>query len=96
MKEARRLIPQFWAYAQVLSRAWYVYTDSLHESEDELNQMVSSQIHDVCQMIKTAGERGMIDEDRVVDETLTAIHRAGADLILTYFAESAARRAAWS
>lgn len=46
-------------------------------------------------MIKAAGERGMIEEERVVDETLTAIHRAGADLILTYFAESAARRAAW-
>lgn len=46
-------------------------------------------------MIKAAGERGMIEEERVVDETLTAIRRAGADLILTYFAESAARRAAW-
>ncbi|MDG2303065.1 MAG: porphobilinogen synthase [Candidatus Binatia bacterium] len=46
-------------------------------------------------MIKAAGERGMIDEERVVDETLGSIHRAGADFILTYFAESAARRAAW-
>lgn len=46
-------------------------------------------------MIKAAGERGMVEEERVVDETLTAIHRAGANLILTYFAESAARRAAW-
>lgn len=46
-------------------------------------------------MIKAGAERGMIEEDRVVDETLTAIHRAGADLVLTYFAEAAARRAAW-
>ncbi|MBM4266680.1 MAG: porphobilinogen synthase [Deltaproteobacteria bacterium] len=46
-------------------------------------------------MIKAAAERGWLDEERVVDETLTAIHRAGADLILTYFAESAARRCAW-
>ncbi len=46
-------------------------------------------------MIKAAAERGMIEEDRVVDETLTSIHRAGADLILTYFAEAAARRAQW-
>ena len=46
-------------------------------------------------MIKAAADRGMIEEDRVVDETLTAIHRAGADLILTYFAEAAARRTAW-
>lgn len=46
-------------------------------------------------MIKAAADRGMIEEARVVDETLTAIHRAGADLILTYFAEAAARRTAW-
>jgi len=43
-------------------------------------------------MIKAAATNGWIDEARVVDETLLAIRRAGADLILTYFAESAARR----
>jgi len=43
-------------------------------------------------MIKAAAANGWIDEERVVDETLLAIRRAGADLILTYFAESAARR----
>jgi porphobilinogen synthase len=42
-------------------------------------------------MIKAAGERGWLDEARVVRETLTAIRRAGADLILTYFAKDAAR-----
>jgi porphobilinogen synthase len=43
-------------------------------------------------MIKAAAANGWIDEARVVDETLIAIRRAGADLILTYFAVSAARR----
>jgi porphobilinogen synthase len=43
-------------------------------------------------MIKAAAASGWIDEVRVVDETLLAIRRAGADLILTYFAASAARR----
>ncbi len=57
LTQARRLIPQFWAYAQVLSKAWYIYPDGLHESEDELNQTMGKQIHDVCQMIKTAGEQ---------------------------------------
>jgi porphobilinogen synthase len=38
-------------------------------------------------MIKAASERGWIDEDRVVLETATAIRRAGADLIITYYAE---------
>lgn len=42
-------------------------------------------------MIKAAGQMGWIDEDRVMMETLTAIKRAGADLILTYFAKDAAR-----
>ncbi len=43
-------------------------------------------------MIRAAGARGWIDEARVVDESLVAIRRAGADLILTYFAIEAARR----
>jgi len=43
-------------------------------------------------MIKAAGANGWIDEARVVDESLIAIRRAGADLILSYFAISAAQR----
>ncbi|GIU91643.1 MAG: delta-aminolevulinic acid dehydratase [Acidimicrobiia bacterium] len=42
-------------------------------------------------MIEAAAERGWIDRDRVVLESLTGIARAGADLILTYFAVDAAR-----
>ncbi len=42
-------------------------------------------------MIKAAGANGWIDEPRVMMETLTSIKRAGADLILTYFAKDAAR-----
>jgi porphobilinogen synthase len=42
-------------------------------------------------LVKAAAERGWIDEDRMIGESLTAIRRAGADLILTYFAERAAR-----
>ena len=41
-------------------------------------------------MIKAAAERGWVDEERVVLETLTCIRRAGADLILTYHAKDAA------
>ncbi len=42
-------------------------------------------------MIKAAAQMGWLDEGRVMMETLTAIKRAGADLILTYFALDAAR-----
>ena len=38
-------------------------------------------------MLKAAAERGWIDEERAVDETLTAMTRAGADIIITYFAK---------
>ncbi len=43
-------------------------------------------------VIKAAAAKGWIDEQRVMMETLTAIKRAGADMILTYFAIDAARR----
>ena len=39
-------------------------------------------------MIKAAGQNGWIDEKRVALEVLTSIKRAGADIILTYFAKS--------
>src|SRR5688572_18249743 len=42
-------------------------------------------------MIKAAAERGWIDETRVMMETLTSIRRAGADMIITYYARDAAR-----
>ena len=41
-------------------------------------------------MIKAAAQNGWLDEERVMMETLIAMRRAGADLILTYFARAAA------
>jgi porphobilinogen synthase len=42
-------------------------------------------------MLKAAGRNGWIDEPRAMMETLTAIRRAGADIIITYYAREAAR-----
>lgn len=42
-------------------------------------------------MIRAAEEKGWLDGERAMMETLTAIKRAGADLILTYFAQKAAQ-----
>ena len=42
-------------------------------------------------MIKAAAQRGWIDERRVMLETLTGIKRAGADIIITYYAQEAVR-----
>ena len=42
-------------------------------------------------MIKAAGRLGWLDEERVMLEALTAIRRAGADLVITYLAREVAR-----
>ena len=42
-------------------------------------------------MLKAAARNGWIDEPRAMMETLTSIHRAGADIIVTYYAREAAR-----
>ena len=42
-------------------------------------------------MIKAAAEKGWIDERRVMLETLTSIKRAGADIIITYYAREAVK-----
>jgi porphobilinogen synthase len=42
-------------------------------------------------MLKAAAANGWIDERRAMLETLTAIRRAGADIIITYYAREAAR-----
>ncbi len=42
-------------------------------------------------LVKAASERGWVDEKKVALEMLTSIKRAGADMILTYYAMEAAR-----
>jgi len=42
-------------------------------------------------MIKAAAQNGWLDEERAVMEALTGIKRAGADVIVTYFAPDVAR-----
>ena len=43
-------------------------------------------------MVEAAAANGWLDRDRVIMETLTAIRRAGASIVLTYWAAEAARR----
>jgi porphobilinogen synthase len=42
-------------------------------------------------MIRAAGQLGWLDEERAMLEALTSIRRAGADIVITYFAREAAR-----
>ena len=59
--------------------------------ERTLLPLAAYQVSGEYAMIKFAAEAGAIDEKRVVRETLGAIRRAGADLIMTYFASGAGK-----
>jgi porphobilinogen synthase len=68
------------------------YLDVIRRVKDETGYPVAAyHVSGEYAMIKAAAERGWIDEERVVLETMTAIRRAGADLIVTYFAEGLAK-----
>ena len=60
--------------------------------ERTLLPLAAYQVSGEYAMIKFAAAAGAIDERRVVQETLGAIKRAGADMILTYFARDVARK----
>ncbi len=53
--------------------------------------LAAYQVSGEYSMIKSAAQRGWLDEPRAMMESLLSIKRAGADLILTYFAKEAAR-----
>jgi porphobilinogen synthase len=68
------------------------YLDIIRSVREEFDLPVGAyNVSGEYSMIKAAAERGWIDGDRAILEVLTAIKRAGADLIITYFAKEAAR-----
>jgi len=68
------------------------YLDVIRRVRSAFNIPVAAyQVSGEYAMIKAAAKMKWLEEDRVVVETLTSIKRAGADLILTYFAKDAAR-----
>ena len=68
------------------------YLDVLTKVKERFRQPTAAyHVSGEYSMIKAAAERGWIDEQRVMMETLTSIRRAGADMILTYYAREAAR-----
>ena len=63
------------------------YLDIIRQVRDAVNlPVVAYQVSGEFSLIKAAAERGWIDERAAALETLTGIKRAGADLIITYFA----------
>jgi porphobilinogen synthase len=68
------------------------YLDVIYRAKQKFGLPTAAyQVSGEFAMIKAAGRNGWIDEERVMMESLTAIKRAGADMILTYFAKDAAR-----
>ena len=68
------------------------YLDIIRRVKDEFAVPVAAyNVSGEYSLIKAAAEKGWIDEDRMIAETLLSIRRAGADIILTYFAKDAAR-----
>ncbi len=69
------------------------YLDVIRTVRDAVNVPVAAyQVSGEYSMIQAVAERGWMDRDQLMMESLIAIRRAGADVILTYFALDAARR----
>jgi porphobilinogen synthase len=68
------------------------YLDVIRKVKDKFGMPTAAyQVSGEFAMIKAAGQNVWIDEERVMIESVTAIKRAGADMILTYFAKDVAK-----
>jgi porphobilinogen synthase len=68
------------------------YLDIIYRVKEKFEMPTAAyQVSGEYAMIKAAGKLGWIDEQRVMMESLIAIKRAGADMILTYFAKDVAK-----
>ncbi len=79
----------------VMVKPAMAYLDILHQVRQMTDLPVAVyHVSGEYAMLKAAAERGWIEEERAIDETLTAMARAGADIIITYFAKDYLRRTA--
>jgi porphobilinogen synthase len=68
------------------------YLDIISDIRDAFDIPVAAyNVSGEYSLVKAAAQLGWIDEQRMVMEILTSIKRAGADMILTYFAKDAAK-----
>jgi porphobilinogen synthase len=69
------------------------YLDILRQARDRFPgvPLAAYNVSGEYSMVKAAAERGWINEQAIVLESLTAIQRAGADILLTYWAKDVAR-----
>jgi porphobilinogen synthase len=68
------------------------YLDLIRRAKDNFNVPIAAyNVSGEYSMIKAAAEKGWLDGEKVMMEVLTSIKRAGADVIITYFAKEAAK-----
>jgi porphobilinogen synthase len=76
----------------VMVKPAMAYLDIIREIKNSVDVPVSAyHVSGEYAMIKAAAERGWLNEEKAILESLTSIKRAGADLIATYFAKDAAK-----
>ena len=76
----------------VMVKPALTYLDVITRVKQRFNQPTAAyHVSGEYAMLKAAAANGWIDERRAMMETLTAIRRAGADIIITYYAREAAR-----
>ena len=76
----------------VMVKPALAYLDVIYRVKQKFGYPVAAyNVSGEYSMIKAAGQNGWVDEARVMMEVLLSIRRAGADMILTYFAKDAAR-----
>ncbi|CAI9396966.1 porphobilinogen synthase [Niallia sp. Sow4_A1] len=68
------------------------YLDIVRDMKNEWDlPIVTYNVSGEYSMVKAAAQNGWIDEERIIMETMISMKRAGADLIITYFAKDVAR-----
>ncbi|MBI4487468.1 MAG: porphobilinogen synthase [Deltaproteobacteria bacterium] len=76
----------------VMVKPAMAYLDIVYRVKQEFGYPVAAyNVSGEYSMIKAAGQNGWIDEQRIITEVLLSIKRAGADMILTYFAKDMAK-----
>ncbi|MEE4609402.1 MAG: porphobilinogen synthase [Desulfobacteraceae bacterium] len=76
----------------VMIKPALAYLDVIHRIREQVDlPLAAYSVSGEYSMIKAGAQLGWLDETRIMMESLTAIKRAGADMILTYFAIEAAR-----
>jgi porphobilinogen synthase len=76
----------------ILMKPAMPYLDVLRAARERVGVPIGAyQVSGEYAMLQAAFEKGWLDRDRVILESLVGIRRAGADFIITYFAKDAAR-----